>query len=119
HNGAITVESHPGGGTTFRLDLPALPDAPVVTGEPPERDVSVARVLVVDDEPSLRKVCQRLVASLGHECDTAESSAAAIELAKSKDFDLVLCDYRLATETADRVIAGFSEVAPALIERTG
>ena len=118
HNGAITVESHPGGGTTFRLDLPALPDAPVVTGEPPERDVSVARVLVVDDEPSLRKVCQRLVASLGHECDTAESSAAAIELAKSKDFDLVLCDYRLATETADRVIAGFSEVAPALIERT-
>jgi signal transduction histidine kinase/CheY-like chemotaxis protein len=118
HHGVITVESRPGMGTTIRLDLPATPDAPGPTTDEPIRDTTTARVLVVDDEPSLRKVCQRLVASLGHECDTAENSSAATELARTRDYDLVLCDYRLATETADRVIAGFAEVAPALIERT-
>ena len=74
-------------------------------------------VLVVDDDPSLRKVCQRLIASMGHECQTAENSAEAEELASGKDFDVVLCDYRLGAETADDVVAAFERVAPRLIDR--
>lgn len=118
HNGQVVVESSPGSGTTFRIELPSGPEILESPSEQPPRDISTARVLVVDDEPSLRKVCQRLVTSLGHECETAENSAAAIAFARVRDFDLVLCDYRLATETADHVIAGFQEVAPQLVSRT-
>ena len=118
HNGSVTVESSPGRGTTFRLELPSGPDFEAARPEQTPNDVPIASVLVVDDEPSLRKVCQRLISSLGHQCDTAESSASALRLARSQPYDLVLCDYRLASETADDVMAGFSEVAPDLIRRT-
>jgi len=56
--------------------------------------------------------------SLGHECETAESADAALQLAGEQDFDVVLCDYRLATETADQVLEGFARIAPQLIPRT-
>lgn len=119
HQGAISVTSAPGAGTTFTIELPASPDNP---GERPAAEAGarppVSRVLVIDDEPSLRKVCQRLIGSLGHECETAENAEAALQLAGAADFDVVLCDYRLATETADRVLEGFARSAPQLIPRT-
>jgi nitrogen-specific signal transduction histidine kinase len=118
HEGEIRVESQPGAGTIFTLALPAAP----ASADGPDDDVEepgggTVRVLVVDDEPSLRKVCQRLIASMGHECATAENSTVALELATESDFDLVLCDYRLASETADAVVAGFERAAPHLIPR--
>lgn len=48
----------------------------------------------------------------------AQDSATALALASVDDFDVVLCDYRLAIESADAVSAGFAEHAPHLIERT-
>ncbi|HML97042.1 MAG TPA: GAF domain-containing protein [Tepidiformaceae bacterium] len=119
HQGSISVASAPGAGTTFTIDLPATPaeaDGPPPAEPPAPRAAS--RVLVVDDEPSLRKVCQRLVSSLGHVCETAGDTAAALEIAATRDFDMVLCDYRLAAETADQVLQGFARVAPHLIPRT-
>lgn len=118
HEGQIAVISAPGKGTTFTISIPASQEAPPAA--PPERAPAVEgviRVLVVDDEPSLRKVCQRLIASMGHECDVAENSAAALDLAQRNDFDVVLCDYRLATETANDVVRGFEQVAPELVNR--
>jgi signal transduction histidine kinase/transcriptional regulator with GAF, ATPase, and Fis domain/ActR/RegA family two-component response regulator len=119
HFGTISVESAPGAGATFIVDLPAT--AAAAEGDPSAETAPprpAARVLVVDDEPSLRKVCQRLITSLGHQCETAESTAAALTIASTRDFDVVLCDYRLATETADQVLNGFARLAPQLIPRT-
>ncbi|MBA4179472.1 MAG: hypothetical protein C0506_02690 [Anaerolinea sp.] len=119
HEGRVAVESRPGRGTRFRVTLPAYTDG--ASNRPPELPLAkarAARVLVVDDEPSLRKVCQRLIQSMGHECEVADSSTAALAFAASQDFDLILCDYRLATETADTVISGLVTVAPHLIRRT-
>ena len=119
HEGTISVTSAPGAGTTFTVELPASAGN---RAEPPPAEAGprgpVSRVLVIDDEPSLRKVCQRLIASLGHECETAENADAALRLAGEQDFDVVLCDYRLATETADQVLEGLARVAPQLIPRT-
>jgi len=119
HEGTITVETSPGAGAVFTVDLPLHEPGVAVHG--PERPVarpSRLRMLVIDDEPSLRKVCQRLVESLGHQCDSAENTASALVLARSGDFDVVLCDYRLATETADQVLEGLETAAPHLIPRT-
>ncbi|WBL34873.1 ATP-binding protein [Tepidiforma flava] len=118
HRGTIDCISTPGTGTTFVITLPAPSEGgaadAAVEAPPPARQ---ATVLVIDDEPSLRKVCRRLVESLGHRCLDAENSGRALELAAEFDPDVILCDYRLATETADAVFEGLEARMPHLIPR--
>jgi DNA-binding NtrC family response regulator len=59
-----------------------------------------------------------MVEALGHQCDVAEGVADATELAARYEYDLVLCDYRIAAAVADDVVEALVEVAPSLIART-
>jgi len=75
------------------------------------------RILVVDDEPALRTLCQRLVWSLGHECEVADGSAAVAGMVQEGRFDIILCDYRLRGETAEDVVEAIAAVAPEMVGR--
>jgi DNA-binding response OmpR family regulator len=50
------------------------------------------RVLVVDDEPSVRVLLERILRSKGFEVKTAEGGQEGLELAQSRPFDLILLD---------------------------
>jgi len=118
HQGEIRVDSEPGKGTSITVILPS--SQALDSGSEalvPRETGAVARVLVVDDEPSLRKVCQRLIESMGHICDTAENSEQAAKLAKKNNYDLILCDYRLASETADDVLDALTAIAPGILPK--
>jgi two-component system OmpR family response regulator len=52
----------------------------------------MARVLVVDDEPTVREVLAVHLATLGHAADTAEDGARALDLARRTRPDVVLID---------------------------
>jgi DNA-binding NtrC family response regulator len=53
------------------------------------------RILLVDDQPELRRLFRRSLARFGHEVVEAWNGRAALELVKSERFDVVVSDVRM------------------------
>lgn len=53
------------------------------------------RVLLVDDQPELRRLFRRNLSKAGHEVVEAWNGRAAIELAQQSRFDVVISDVRM------------------------
>jgi DNA-binding NtrC family response regulator len=56
---------------------------------------ALGRVLLVDDQPELRRVLRRNLSKLGYEVVEASNGRAAIELARQEHFDVVISDVRM------------------------
>jgi CheY-like chemotaxis protein len=81
HDGHITVDSRVGVGTTFHIYLPAS-DRAVPEKEEVKLIEGRGRILVMDDEASLRKIVGRMLTRLGYEPEFAENGGEAIEMYK-------------------------------------
>ena len=57
------------------------------------------RLLVVDDEQSIRKLCMTIGTSLGYACTEAESAEMAIARIEQEAPDLILSDLKLPTQS--------------------
>jgi len=82
HDGAIKVYSEPDRGTTFKLFFPATSGpAEAVAAPAPTAPAwrSSGRLLVVDDEESVRQVTVRIGEMLGFTVDTAVDGIAGLE----------------------------------------
>ncbi len=96
--GRIWMQNIQGGGTSLMIELPVGSEAPPQPGsaepEPPGRRLTV---LVVDDEPSVRRGLALLAKRLGHQVDSAASLEEALRLAAARDegFDAFLVDVHL------------------------
>lgn len=55
----------------------------------------MARILVADDEESVRSFIARALALSDHQVTTAPDGGAALNLALQEDFDLLLADIRM------------------------
>jgi two-component system cell cycle sensor histidine kinase/response regulator CckA len=103
HDGHITVASSVGRGTTFSVYIPALPAHSAAREQPASESAGMriqARILIVDDEESIRLVGARMLRSFGCEVETAEDAAAAIHrltesIQEGKPFDLAILDLTL------------------------
>ncbi|HIV69826.1 MAG TPA: hybrid sensor histidine kinase/response regulator [Candidatus Aquabacterium excrementipullorum] len=94
----VTVSSVPGRGSVFRLSLPRSRDAVLPAPTPlvlAEGDLASARVLVVDDDESVRSAMADLLTQWGAWCEVAESGAEAEALMARFMPQIVVADYRL------------------------
>jgi PAS domain S-box-containing protein len=96
HDGHITVESQLGVGTTFHIYLPAS-DKAVPEKEEVKLIKGQGRILVMDDEASLRKMLGRMLKNLDYESEYAKDGAEAIRMYKDaqeaeKPYDAVILD---------------------------
>jgi two-component system cell cycle sensor histidine kinase/response regulator CckA len=81
HQGAIKVDSEPGAGTVFRVFFPAAKGAPLPLASPtapPPAWRGSGRVLVIDDEETVRQVTTSILRALGFEADSAVDGAEGI-----------------------------------------
>ncbi|MGH9358193.1 MAG: sigma-54-dependent transcriptional regulator [Terriglobia bacterium] len=53
------------------------------------------KVLVVDDEPSSRRLCMEVLAELGHEAEATDSAGGALRVLEDGQIDIVLSDVRM------------------------
>ena len=96
HGGRITLDTKPGGGATFTVELPGGARAPLA--EPAPAPVAAGkrlRILVVDDEPHILYYMRATLESWGHAVEVASDGAYALERAIAGDFDVIICDLRM------------------------
>jgi two-component system NtrC family sensor kinase len=102
HGGQIMAESEAGRGAAFFVRLPRAPAAvstppvpasPEAPPPPPER--RTLRVLVADDEPTLRLAIALFLDRRGHEVTQAADAYEALRLAQEQTFDVALVDARM------------------------
>ncbi|MEP6990801.1 MAG: PAS domain S-box protein [bacterium] len=99
HGGRFRVDSTPGAGATFIVELPFVPppggaEAPAlpnVAGVPDQP----RRMLVVDDEPAMRAAVSGFLQSLGHHVAVAPNTHEARALLAASEYDVVLLDLRM------------------------
>ncbi len=101
HHGTITVRDAPGGGAEFCVEIPvvaARPAAEPAATEARTRSAagqSGGRVLVVDDEPAVRRLLEKILSCEGHRVESAADGRAGFERILSGEYDVVLLDVRM------------------------
>jgi PAS domain S-box-containing protein len=139
HGGSLRHEPNAMGGATFLVELPVGAGDRVASGDPP-RSVGPRRVqpdkpeppspeaplrrassgdrplriLVLDDEPSIREMLGRILTRYGYEPILTSTGAAALEIVRRDPPAGILCDHRMAGMSGTEFHAAVSAIAPDL-----
>ena len=121
HNGDISAQPLPDGGSVFTVSLPVCTES-VALAEPASLPASVdphpeelpapsaplwrKNILVVDDEESILELVSDSLIAHGWQVDRAASSDHALDLATHNPYDVVLCDLNLLSDSR-KAISGF------------
>jgi len=73
------------------------------------------KVLMLEEEPSLRNALLTLLAGLGCETDLADSGKQAIDIIRNEKFDAVLLDLRCPHAQAEEVVSWIQWLQPTLL----
>jgi len=122
HGGIIDVSSALGAGSTFEVWLPRVVQpttaiaAAVASSQPPPRGLREREtILVVEDEPGVRRATVRILESYGYRVLVASDGASALAIAGALDgIDLVVSDVVMPDLDGPAVVARLRERWPAL-----
>jgi DNA-binding response OmpR family regulator/anti-sigma regulatory factor (Ser/Thr protein kinase) len=99
--GEVAVESTPGEGTTVTLTF--------VGSDVFESPVRKPRILVVDDDPSIRRLFDGILRRAGFEVSAVGDGAPAMEALGERRYDLVLLDQMMPKMSGLEVLAGLRD----------
>jgi CheY-like chemotaxis protein len=96
--GAISVESEPGRGSTFRFSVKAHLAAPAVKKAEWDGEgvgIRSLRILLAEDNPVNQKVAMALLTRRGHRVEAVGNGRLAVERSEAEAFDLILMDLQM------------------------
>jgi two-component system response regulator PilR (NtrC family) len=81
----------------------------------PEAAAAAARVLIVDDERSMRELLSIVLRRDGYDVRTADDGAAAVELLKKQRFDILITDIRMPQMNGVDLLREAKKIAPDIV----
>ena len=114
HKGLITVNSHLGRGTKFRVFFPmstlAVSREPTPAAPPPGKDT----ILVVDDEEVVRRLAKIALERAGYAVVTAVNGQDAVDLYSGNPlrFDMVLLDMTMPVMSGEEALKELLKIRP-------
>ena len=73
-------------------------------------------LLIVDDDPSIRKVLAAILEEKGYTVDTAETGRQAIQKSKTKFYNLALLDIRLPDMEGTELLTQMKQTTPPMVK---
>ena len=70
------------------------------------------KILVIDDERSIRNTLKDILGFEGYQVEMAENGIIGIELVKSTDFDIILCDIKMPEMDGLEVLEQIMQIKP-------
>jgi signal transduction histidine kinase/CheY-like chemotaxis protein len=114
-DGHIQVSSEPGQGTTFRIYLPHTTQAETQLAAADYTMPSGSEhVLLVEDDPSVRRLSREILMRLGYTVTEAASGRAGLALGsdETKHFDVAVCDVILGDMSGPAVYEALRALRP-------
>ena len=67
------------------------------------------KILVIDDERSIRNLMQEILEDEGHSVDVAEDGAKGVEMADKEKYDVIFCDIKMPNLSGEEVLGTLHE----------
>jgi nitrogen-specific signal transduction histidine kinase/CheY-like chemotaxis protein len=116
--GDITLDTRPGHGTTFHIDLPAATSASSTPAAPPaDRPAGEGEtILVVEDDDTVREIVRRILSGAGYRVLQAPTPAEALALCERPDtrIDALLTDAIMPGMAGSQLIDQVHRIHPGL-----
>ena len=129
HSGKFYVESEPGEGATFIIELPIVKDpsstdyqndpknktaySPRTGRQAPE----AKRILIVDDEIEMVEMLFNLLKNDGYKVDTARNGKLALEKIQVRDYEVIICDVKMPVMNGIQLYEILKKRKPKMAER--
>ncbi|HEY1790862.1 MAG TPA: ATP-binding protein, partial [Verrucomicrobiae bacterium] len=125
HGGDIRVESSPGKGATFFVELPVVPGngQPAASANPPEKNIldplegTGKKILVIDDEEAILQMVSESLSRSGYQVETAIDGETGLRRLKQNRYDVALCDWKMPGLNGRQVYDQLGASRPELCRR--